>query len=211
MPSKQRRSRRNQPNAGRQSRRQAKPVLDPLSLARLLRQRKAAGFIIALVVIVAVAVLDRSAGLLPVADDWHQYHGQSFEVVRVIDGDTIDLRVADGERATTRVRLWGVDTPELAKRDGSTPDEPWAQEATAFTRETLEGQRVTLYLQEHRLRGGFGRLLAYVELTDGTELNAALIENGYSRHDDRWSHDQASSYDILERKARQSQLGVWSD
>jgi endonuclease YncB( thermonuclease family) len=46
------------------------------------------------------------------SDDWKRYHGQRFEAVEVVDGDTLDLAAVDGEKSTTRVRLIGVDTPE---------------------------------------------------------------------------------------------------
>lgn len=175
----------------------------------MLKRRKAGGLIIALTIIVLIGVLDRYAGLLPVDDDWHRYHGQTFEVAHVVDGDTLVLRVPDGDEATTRVRLWGVDTAEMNSRDPNQGPDAWAQEATDFTRQLAEDQRVTLHLQAHRLRGGFGRLLAYIELSDGRILNAALIEAGLSKHDGRWGHDQAQTYDTLEQQARRDRRGMW--
>lgn len=184
--------------------------MDPHRLGRALKQRKAAGLLIALVLVVVIALLDRGAGVLPVDDDWHRYHEQTFEVLRVIDGDTFELSVPDGERATTRVRLWGVNTPEMGRPAEDLPPQPGAEAATAFTRDLLAGQRVTLHLQSHRLRGGYGRLLAYVELPDGRFLNAALIENGLSKHDDRWGHDRAEQYEALEKQAREGRKGLWA-
>ena len=59
------------------------------------------------------------SGDVPVDDqrtqsDLGRYDRKSFTVVRVIDGDTLDIDIADstGNWKTTRVRLWGVDTPE---------------------------------------------------------------------------------------------------
>lgn len=175
----------------------------------MLKRRKAAGLVIVLLLVLSISLLDRWAGVLPVDDDWHKYHGQSFEVLRVIDGDTIDLGVPDGEYKTTRVRLWGVDTPEMNPHDPDTPPEPLAEQATQFTRENVHGRRVTLYLQEHHLRGGYGRLLAYVELPGGGDLSAMLIEAGLSEHDDRWGHDRAPGYEALEQKARKNRRGLW--
>jgi len=183
--------------------------LDPIQLGRSLKQRKAISLVIALVIIITIALLDRGAGLLPVADDWHRYHGQSFEVLRVVDGDTLVLAVSDGQDATTRVRLWGVDTAEMHANAPDRPPDPWAQQATDFAREAVEGNRVTLYLQEHRLRGGYGRLLAYVEMPNGQTLNAALIEQGLSKHDERWGHDRAEHFDELEQQAREGRRGLW--
>lgn len=174
-----------------------------------MRRRKALGLVVALAIIVAISALDRVGGVLPVADDWHRYHGQTFDVARVVDGDTIDLRVPDGERAATRIRLWGVDTPELGR--GGEPDEAWAKAARDYTSERVQGERITVYLQAHRLRGGFGRLLAYVELPDGRDLNAELIAAGLSPHDDRWGHDRVDTYEQAEQDARRKRRGLWSD
>lgn len=205
MPPYHRRS----PNQ-RRSRQPREVRIDPLKLGRMLQRRKAAGLILALAIIVVIALLDRWAGVLPVDDDWHRYHGQTFEVTRAVDGDTLVLNVPDGDEATTRVRLWGVNTAEMNFSDPNKLPEPWAQEATDFTQRLTQGQRVTLHLQDHRLRGGFGRLLAYVELPDGRVLNAELIKEGLSKHDDRWGHDRLQAYDALEDQARQDRRGLWA-
>ena len=181
-----------------------------MKLAKLIQKRKLGTVLIVLAVIILVSLLDHWAGVFPVADDWHRYHGQSFDVVRVVDGDTLVLDVADGEEPTTRIRLWGVNTPEMHINNPDKPPAPWAQEATAFTRNLAEDQTIRLYLQNHRLRGRYGRLLAYVELPDGTILNAALIEQGLSKHDDRWGHDHAQAYDALEQQARENRRGLWA-
>ena len=183
--------------------------LDPIQLGKSLTKRKAASLAITVVLVALLAVLDRGAGLLPVADDWHRYDGQSFKVLRVVDGDTLVLAVADGEDKTTRVRLWAVDTAEMHTNDPNRQPDPWAQEATDFARQAVEGKQVTIHLQEHRLRGGYGRLLAYVEMPSGKTLNAALIEQGLSKHDERWNHDRVEHFDELERQAREGQRGLW--
>lgn len=197
------------PGRRNKSKVQAKPIrVDPLRLVQLLRRRRYGAFAIVLFLIIAIACIDRVGGVLPVDDDWHRYHGKRFEVVRVVDGDTLHVRMADGDEATTKIRLWGVDTPEL-NRSSDEPAEPWAQAASDFAHDRLEGQSVTLYLQEHRLRGGFGRLLAYVTLDDGGVFNAELIEKGYTEHDDRWSHDRSDEFEAIEMQARQEEVGVW--
>lgn len=95
------------------------------------------------------------------------------QVTRVIDGDTVVVRLADGREE--RVRLIGVDTPEL--NHGGTP-EPLAVEATAFAQHYLLGRDVILELDlGHRDR--FGRLLAHLWL-DNTLFNLTLIEHGYA-------------------------------
>lgn len=61
-------------------------------------------------------------------------------VLKVVDGDTIDIR--DDVRGRLRVRVLGIDTPET-KRPGSTVG-CWGPQATDFAESTLLGQRVAL-------------------------------------------------------------------
>lgn len=44
--------------------------------------------------------------------DFDKYHGKSFLVIKIVDGDMIDVNTSDGDYPHTRIRLWGVDTPE---------------------------------------------------------------------------------------------------
>ena len=57
------------------------------------------------------------------------------EVLRVVDGDTIDIR--DDIRGRLRVRVLGIDTPET-KKPGYTVG-CWGPEATEFARSTMVG------------------------------------------------------------------------
>ena len=72
-------------------------------------------------------------------------------VTNVVDGDTIDVRLASGK--SERIRIIGIDTPERGAC--------WASEATSATRRLALGKRVTLIgdgTQDTRDR--YGRLLA---------------------------------------------------
>jgi micrococcal nuclease len=61
-------------------------------------------------------------------------------VLKVVDGDTIDIR--DDVRGRLRVRVLGIDSPET-KKPGYTVD-CWGPEATEFAKSTMVGQRVAL-------------------------------------------------------------------
>lgn len=78
-------------------------------------------------------------------------------VVRVIDGDTFEVKEEAGR--TERVRLIGVNTPEVSQRL-----EPYGFEASAYTEKALHGRRVWLELDVGE-RDKYGRLLAYVWLS----------------------------------------------
>ena len=98
-------------------------------------------------------------------------------VVRVVDGDTIKVRI--GGR-TDRVRLLGIDTPESVKP--GTPVQCFAIEASDHTKQLLPtGTRVRLVL-DLEPRDRYGRLLAYVyRASDGLFVNLALARDGYAR------------------------------
>ncbi len=172
---------------------------------------KRRGWYVAVTLVVALLLVlaDRGGLLVDAGDDFARYDGKTFAVTRVIDGDTLDIDVPDGDERTTRLRFWGIDTPEMARRDPARPAQPFAQEATDLTQRLAQGQRVRLILEPHRLRGNYGRLLVFVELPDGTLLNEALLSAGLARADDRWSHRHIKRFEALERDARGQGVGLW--
>ncbi len=105
----------------------------------------------------------------------------SARVVRVIDGDTIEVTI-DG--AEEDVRYIGVDTPETVK-PGS-PVECYGPQASAANHRLVEGRTVRLVFDAER-RDVYDRLLAYVYTeTRGQPgkaafVNAALVRQGYAR------------------------------
>jgi micrococcal nuclease len=141
--------------------------------------------------------------------DRTRYHGKAFDVVFVVDADTLDLDVPDGDGRTTRVRLLGIDAPEMHDEAGRPAY--FAEEAAEFVRRQALGRRVTLYLEDDgRTRGNYGRLLAYVELPEGTMLNDELIAQGYAYADLRFRHSCYHRYSQLEASARALGKGLWA-
>lgn len=181
-------------------------------LAQFLKdrgQRRWTYSALALLVALLLMWADRAGLLAEPGGDLDRYNNLTFTVLRVIDGDTLDIDAPDGDHPTTRLRLWGVDTPEMARRDPPKPAEPFAQQATDMTRRLAQGQDVRLTLEDHRTRGDFGRLLAFVELPDGTLLNEALIRAGLSPADDRWSHRYLDRFYEAQREAKEAKVGLW--
>ena len=100
-------------------------------------------------------------------------------VERAVDGDTVELEEpVDGY---DRVRLIGVNTPEMEGEDGS--PESGAQEASEFTADALEGQEVVLETDEE-VEDPYGRLLAYIwvvpETGESEFFNRTLVADGYA-------------------------------
>lgn len=137
---------------------------------------------------------------------------QQGQVVRVVDGDTIHVRVKTGK--TEKVRLIGIDTPEVRA-----PVEEYGKEASAFTKDLLLNKDVWLELDvEHRDR--YQRLLAYVWLRepqkgDRAEMaqhmaNAIIIAGGYANQltvppNVRYTQH----FRDLEKQARNDHRGLW--
>ncbi len=97
-------------------------------------------------------------------------------VVRVVDGDTIVVRLAGRPE---RVRYIGIDTPESMKP--GTPVECFAKAAAAENRRLVAGRRVRL-VHDAEERDRYGRLLAYVYRDrDGLFVNGELVRLGYAR------------------------------
>jgi len=94
------------------------------------------------------------------------------EVVRVIDGDTISVRIG---ATTETVRLIGVDAPETVHPER--PPEPFGEEARDYLSALLAGGTVCLE-RDVTERDRYGRLLRYVWLPDGTLVNEALLLAG---------------------------------
>ena len=95
-------------------------------------------------------------------------------VTRVVDGDTIEVRLDGGEED---VRYIGVDTPETVKPGA--PVECGGPQASRFNHGLVEGRRVRLVFGAER-RDVYGRLLAYV-YHDGRCVNAELVRRGLAR------------------------------
>jgi micrococcal nuclease len=146
------------------------------------------------------------AGLLFFATPALAQSSQTVTVERVIDGDTLVVNPSVG--GMEDVRLLGVDTPETV--DPNEPVEPYGPEASAFTNQQLEGERVTLIFDQER-RDQYGRALAYVQISSQSEtFNETLLRQGYAQlyvvpPNDRYEVTFSQAQD----QARQAQRGIW--
>lgn len=142
--------------------------------------------------------------------DAQKYHNKTFDTVEVIDGDTIDINMADGEKQTTRVRLIGVDTPET--KHPTLGPMYYGPEATEFTTRSVLNKQVTILLDPASdERDRYDRLLAYVKLADGRILNAELIRQGYGYAYLSFPHSEFAAYRELMDQAIESRAGLWQE
>jgi endonuclease YncB( thermonuclease family) len=141
--------------------------------------------------------------------DFEKYHAKVFSVVNVVDGDTIDIDVPDGKYDHTRIRLWGIDTPETKSTKYGVMY--FGPEAAEFAAKLALGRQVTVYLEGRRTRDKYGRLLAYVLLPEGGFLNEVLVAEGFAYADLRFRHSFYYRYKRLESVARSQNKGLWQD
>jgi len=187
------------------------------------RRRRAGIFIVCLLVVGVFIWLDHS----PIRQNWQpqpksedqiraydfeKYHAKIFTVVNVVDGDTIDIDISDGQYDLTRIRLWGVDTPET--KDPNMPVQYFGPEATDFTTKLALRKQVTVYLDNGnrtRDKEEYDRLLAYVQLSDNGFLNEVLVAEGFAYADLRFRHSFYNKYNQLEASARSLKRGLWEE
>lgn len=99
-------------------------------------------------------------------------------IIKVIDGDTIDVLGDLGFRVSIelRLRLYGINTPELRSPD---PQERLrAQSAKARLIELTQNPAVLIKSHKPFHTEKFGRWLAEVVNADGVNINRALIDEG---------------------------------
>lgn len=118
----------------------------------------------------------------------------SGKVIGITDGDTIKVLV---NKATVKVRLEGIDSPESGQAFGRK-----AKEALA---ESVAGRIVTV-----RKTGTdrYQRTLGVI-LVNGVDVNAKLVKDGWAWHYKKYSSDENLAK--LEDAARAAKRGLWAD
>jgi endonuclease YncB( thermonuclease family) len=98
-------------------------------------------------------------------------------VLSIIDGDTFDVQLEDG--VIWRVRLLGVDAPELPKK-GSDVSSSDGMEAKNFLIALIDKKKIELEFDTEK-SDVYGRLLAYVYLPTGEDLQEILLKSGHAK------------------------------
>ena len=118
------------------------------------------------------------------------------EVVGILAAGTLEV-VRNGK--TERIGLQGIDCPELSQ--------PYGNEAKQATSDLAFARKVTI---EPYGKDKYGRVMAEVQLTDGTNINHELVKAGWCW----WSRKLApnnAALEQLELEAKAAQKGLWVD
>ena len=130
-------------------------------------------------------------------------------VDRVVDGDTVDVRLSTGGDPV-RVRILGIDTPETVDPDA--PVECWGPEAAAWAHQQLDGTTITLTgdpVADDTDR--YGRLLRYVQLPDRSNYSVRAAETGMARaYIYQGQHlTEAANITAAQATAQSNGAGLW--
>lgn len=132
------------------------------------------------------------------------------KVVRVVDGDTIVVRIGGREE---RVRYIGLDAPEIANRDAGTAAECGGDAARTANERLVAGEDVVLE-RDVSDRDRFGRLLRHAWLDGGAWrlIGLELVEAGAAEARS-YPPDTTRDLDLAaaERRARERDAGIWDD
>lgn len=172
-------------------------------------QQKKIGFYWFLASVTAVVGLSSTqfslVNLLPAAHAAGAPYKLTGKVVRVSDGDTVNLLV---ENKQERIRLASIDAPETA-HGSSQPGQPFGEASRKNLAEYVAGKTLTVVCFE---KDHYDRHICDIPV-NGTTANRLQVEQGYA-----WANQQAKgkylrdkSLPELEKSARQKKLGLWAE
>lgn len=128
-------------------------------------------------------------------------------VVRVIDGDTIVIKMENGKEETVRLLL--IDTPESVHP--TEPEQIYGEESSDFAKSKVkEGDTIKIEVGNPE-RDKYERLLAYVWLDD-INFNELMIKKGYARVGYIYEPNTKYLNDFrkAEDKAKKTSKNIWS-
>ena len=141
--------------------------------------------------------------LMPAAQAAGGSYKMTGKVVRVSDGDTINLLVDNKQE---RIRLASIDAPETA-HGSDQPGQPFGEASRKNLANYVAGKTVTVVCFE---KDRYERHICDIPL-DGTTANRLQVEQGMA-----WANQQAKGKYLrdrslvdLQKNAQQKKLGLW--
>ena len=183
------------------------------------RRRNPLPFLIPLLFVFAIiAIFNRTDAQPAIVEAETRVYPARVE--SVIDGDTVNVLFLVGDPARERIRLIGVDAPEIRgiqRRES----EPFGDEAREFAMRHLQGRDIWLQFDMRRVRDRWGRIRAYIWLHEPTDVanereirtnmfNAHLLLNGYARVMliEPYTRNTVL-FQRFEQEARNAQRNIW--
>lgn len=116
-------------------------------------------------------------------------------VIWIHDGDTVTITAANG--SWFKLRLWGIDSPEL--------DQPGGRESMLFLIRSVGRKTVDIDVRD---TDHYGRMVGII-LYKNRDICREMILNGHAWHYVQYAPKQ-KNYAEAEQHARKNKLGIWS-
>jgi micrococcal nuclease len=130
-----------------------------------------------------------------------------YAVTHYIDGDTIMVNMNGSEQT---IRFIGIDTPETHKPN--TPVQCYGPAAAAHTKAVIANAGGKVRLQSDALssnRDRYDRLLRYVYLANGTNVNLLNVQQGYAFYYPYFPYTKSAQFESAQKQARAKDIGLW--
>ncbi|KAA6224700.1 MULTISPECIES: thermonuclease family protein [unclassified Campylobacter] len=116
----------------------------------------------------------------------------SAQVLRVIDGDTIEISY---QNEKSKIRFFGIDAPELKQEFG--------EESKLFLSSLIDKKQVEVFKKD---KDKYNRILAIIKLNN-EDINKKMVRFGYAHAYIYYS----DIYKDDEKIAKENKLGLWAD
>lgn len=132
-----------------------------------------------------------------------------YNIAHFTDGDTIAV---DMNGTSETIRFIGIDTPETHKPN--TPVQCYGPAAAAYTQSRIKAAGSKVRLVSDSLstnRDRYDRLLRYVYLPDGTNLDQELVAKGYAFAYLSFPFTKSADFDAAQKAAQAAKKGLWGN
>ena len=178
-------------------------------MRRIYRFRRHHGWLAILLLVVSWGLFfARQNGLIQQTSQTAQQHQPGlYSINHFTDGDTIAVNM-NGK--VEKVRFVGVDTPETHKPN--TPVQCYGPAAAAYTKNLIGNKQVRLVSDSLSTdRDRYDRLLRYVYLPDGTNVNEQLVINGYAFYYPYFPFSKSDQFAADQQAAMAAHKGIWGN
>jgi micrococcal nuclease len=128
------------------------------------------------------------------------YEYRVKQVLKVVDGDTIDVDIDLGFNIsyTQRVRLAGIDTPESRTKDLT--EKALGLESKKYLETLLKSAKlIVIKTEKPDSTEKYGRILGWLFIDESTEsVNASLVAGGYAW--DYLGDTKVKDFDVLKQR-----------
>lgn len=174
-------------------------------MARRLRRKHIS--LITILVVLFIAIGQWQGWFGPATKQMEQSQPGLYSIDHYIDGDTIAVNM-NGQ--AEEVRFIGIDTPETHKPN--TPVQCYGPAAAAHTQNVIKAAGGKVRLVSDSLstnRDRYDRLLRYVYLPDGTDVNELNVREGYAFYYPYFPFSKKTQFAADEQVAMKAHRGLW--